>query len=358
MSEVKDRREDTVNQLVMWAIRHGIDLNEAKNDFYMMLGNVEIMSRSTEIAATEENQNEYWLKKFLISKKVAGRTDRTIQFYARECTKALERIGKPVEKITADDIRYWMACRINKDKVSSITAYNEQRAFSSFLSWLYAEEVIRKNPMTKVEAVHKVKQKKEALTEMEIEKLREVAKGEKEKLIIEFLLSTGCRVTELTQIKISEIEENRVLVHGKGKKDRYVYLNARAKLMLEKYLNNRNDDNPYLFPRGKAGSSRYAKGKGSRKHPEDWWKNGKAIDEGHMDKASVEQLTRKLAKKAGVKKANPHKFRRTCATMALRRGMPIEQVSKMLGHENISTTQIYLDLQEEELAIAHKKYVI
>ena len=104
MSEVKDRREDIVNQLVMWAIRHGIDLNEAKNDFYMMLGNVEIMSRSTEIAATEENQNEYWLKKFLVSKKVAGRTDRTIQFYARECTKALERIGKPVEKITADDI--------------------------------------------------------------------------------------------------------------------------------------------------------------------------------------------------------------------------------------------------------------
>ena len=159
--------------------------------------------------------------------------------------------------------------------------------------------------------------------------------------MIELLLSTSCRVSEVAQILIEEIDGERILVHGKGEKDRYVYLNAKAQLMLERYMSERKDKSPYLFPRCRDG-----------------WRNPKNIEEGHIDMATIEQMTRKIAKRAGVERANPHKFRRTCATMALRRGMPIEQVSKMLGHEQVSTTQIYLDLTEDELALAHKKYVI
>ena len=232
------------------------------------------------------------------------------------------------------------------------------RNLSSFLGWLHMQELIKRNPMYKVDRIKQRKTKKEALTEIEVEKLRMAARGEKEQAIIELLLSTGCRVSELVNIKISEIEENRVLVHGKGEKDRYVYLNARAQLVLSAYLNKRKDKNAYVFPRGVVATKAVKKG---LKHAEysQWWMMPENIEpEGCMDKGTIEQITRKIAKRAGVKQANPHKFRRTCATMALRKGMPIEQVSKMLGHEQISTTQIYLDLSEEELALAHKKYVV
>lgn len=358
MSEVQDCREDIVNQLVMWAVRNGIDGMMAKYDFYMLLSGVEIISRSTEIAELQEDRNEFLVKKFLIAKQVAGCTKRTIAYYAKECTKILDRIGKTIDQVTADDIRYYMALRLRKDKVTDVTVSNEIRAFGSFCGWLYTEELIKSNPMAKIDRIKVKKTKKEALTEMEIEKLRMAAEGEKEKLVVELLLSTGCRVSEIVQILISEIEGNRILVHGKGNKERYVYLNARSQLALENYLNERKDKNPYLFPRGVQATKMWNTKGIKRKDVKDWWKYPEHIVEGHTDKGSIESFTRKLAKKAGVEKANPHKFRRTCATLALKRGMPIEQVSKMLGHESIATTQIYLDLSEDDLALAHKKYVV
>ena len=271
--------------------------------------------------------------------------------------RELSEIGKTVDDITTEDIRYYMAIRLQRDKVSKTTIGNEIRNLGSFFGWLYAEEIIKKNPMAKIDRIKQEKTKKEALTDMEIEMLRAAADGKREKLVIELLLSTGCRVGEVVQILISDIEGDRVLVHGKGQKDRYVYLNARAQLALGKYLAARSDKNPYLFPKG--GSVIEMKHNGIKKHElKDWWKNPENIKEGHAGISTIEITTRKIAKRAGVEQANPHKFRRTCATMALRRGMPLEQVSKMLGHEEISTTQIYLDLTEDELALAHKKYVI
>ena len=187
--------------------------------------------------------------------------------------------------------------------------------------------------------------------------MRSHANSEKEKLIIEVLLSTGCRVSELVNILITDIDGERVLVHGKGEKERYVYLNAKAMLAIESYMSQRRDRNPYLLPRMK--SVREISHKRKKEEYKDLWKDPENIcDEGHIDKGTVEQTTRRIAERAGVEKANPHKFRRTCATMALRRGMPIEQVSRMLGHEEIATTQIYLDLSEDELEQAHKKYVV
>ena len=333
MSEVQDYREEIINNLVIWAMRHGLDGREAKFDFYMMLNDVEITNRCTEVAL----------------------------LYYKECAiKFLDRIGKTVDDITPDDIRYYMALRLRKDKVSKVTTGNEIRCVSSFFTWLHMEEIIPRNPMAKVDRIKKQKTKKEALTEIEIEKLRMAAAGERDKLLIELLLSTGCRVSEVAQILVSEIDKDRILVHGKGEKDRYVYLNVRAQLALEYYMNERKDANPYLFPGGMYGEKRGWYGKGIPKsHTRDWWKNPENIADGqHINMGSLEAATRRIAKRAGVERANPHKFRRTCATLALRRGMPLIQVSQMLGHADVSTTQIYLDISEDELHDAHKKYVI
>lgn len=359
MDIVRDEREEMINKLCLYV--QSVSDQEVgciKSSLYILLNEYEIANRSTELAEVQTDRNEYLLKSFLIAKKVKGCTEQTLRYYRTEVKKILEKIGKNAEEVTTDDIRYYMAVRQNRDKVSKVTIGSEIRAFGSFYNWLYAEELIRKNPMTRIDRIKIEKTKKEALTEMEIERLRLHARGEKEKLIIEVLLSTGCRVSELVNILLTDIDGEKVLVHGKGEKDRYVYLNAKAVLALESYMNQRKDRNPYLIPRMK--SVRELSHKSGRKDRyQNLWKYPENIcDGGHADKSTVEQITRRIAKRAGVEKANPHKFRRTCATMALRRGMPIEQVSKMLGHESIETTQIYLDLSEDELEQAHKKYVV
>ena len=172
------------------------------------------------------------------------------------------------------------------------------------------------------------------------------------------LLSTGCRVSELCNIKISEIDGDKLTVHGKGNKYRTVYLNAKAIVAVENYMKERNDSNPYLFP-GAVICFHGGDFKICPKDREKWYMNADKVDkERRYSTSGMEGKMRKIGKRAGVENVHPHRFRRTCATLALRRGMPLEQVSKMLGHEDLSTTQIYLDLSEEDLRMAHKKFVI
>lgn len=354
---VTDEREEMVNRLCLYIESVSEEkITEIKNSIYLLLNDFEITSRSTELAEVQTDRNEYLMKKFLIAKKVKGCTERTITYYGIEIKKILWKIGKTVDDVTTDDIRYYMAFRQKRDKVSKVTIGNEIRALGSFFNWLYTEEMIAKNPMSRIDRIKKEKTKKEALTEMEVEKLRMAADGEREKMLIELLLSTGCRVSELVNILITDIDTERITVHGKGEKDRYVYLNAKAKLTMEVYMKERKDRNPYLLPAGKHLEEMNKRV--SCKEIVNWWKDPNNIGEGHINTGTIEATMRKIASKAGVERANPHKFRRTCATMALRRGMPIEQVSKMLGHESIETTQIYLDLTEDELEQAHRKYVV
>lgn len=355
MSEVQDAREEVVNKITMFMMEHGISAVDAKNSLYMILSHYEVTNRCTELAEMRQDRNENLLKRFLIAKTVKGCTDRTINYYKTELPKILDAIGKTVDDITPDDIRLYMALRNRRDGVSNVTIGNEMRILNSFLQWMSAEELIGKNPMLRVDSIKQKRTKKEALTEEEIEKMRLAAVGEREQMMIEVLLSTGCRVEEFVKIRIDEIDGDRVLVHGKGQKDRYVYLNTKAKIMVERYLKERKDNNPYLNPGGKFGTE---KGR-SREEQLNWWKHPECINgQEHLQKETPATILRKIAKRAGVEKANPHKFRRTCATLALRRGMPIEQVSKMLGHEQLDTTKIYLDLTEDDLRQAHKKYVI
>lgn len=355
---VIDGREEMVNRLCLYIESVSDEkIAEIKSSLYLLLNDFEITSRSTELAEIQTDRNEYLMKKFLIAKKVKGCTERTLTYYGKELNFIMREIGKTVDDITTDNIRYYMAIRQRRDNVSKVTIQNEIRVLSSFFGWLYAEEIIKTNPMFRIDKIKTEKTKKEALTEMEVEKIRMAARDEREKMIVEVLLSTGCRVSELVNILISDIDNDKILVHGKGEKDRYVYLNARAKLALEMYMKERRDQNPYLLAGGKAAKEMNKK-RLSQNQLMLWWKNPDNVVDGHLEKSSIEAITRKMAERAGVERANPHKFRRTCATMALRRGMPVEQVSKMLGHENIETTQIYLDLTEDELEQAHRKYVV
>lgn len=351
-----DMREDLVNDLCMFIMSNTLtDMQDIKHSLYMILNSYGITERCTEIAVLEPDKNELYLKKFLIAKTVNGLTPRSIEFYKKTIMFVFNRIDKNMDDVTAEDIRYYMAVRQRIDRVSKVTIGNEMRVLSSFYAWMHNEGIVSKNPMAKVDRIKVEKTKKEALTEMEIEKLRMAVRDERERMMLEVLLSTGCRVSEFVQIELIDIEGSRILVHGKGQKDRYVYLNAKAEFAIVKYLDLRTDKNPYLLPRMMP----VAQVKNEKKENcHLWWMDPEKVAEGHADKSSVECIFRNMAKRAGVERANPHKFRRTCATMALRRGMPIEQVSKMLGHEEISTTQIYLDLNEDDLEQAHRKYVI
>ena len=331
------------------------DSMAVSNSLYITLQHYDIQKKSTEIVEYVPENNEYFIKKFLVAKKTKGCTDRTLQYYNKEIRRILERIGKPIIDITSDDIRLYIAMRI-KDGVSNCTIGNEKRALSSFLTYLHGEDIIHKNPILSIDTMKQKRTQKEAFKDDEIVAMRDLLQTSREKAIFEMLLSTGCRVSELVSIKLDEVQDDySILVHGKGQKDRYVYLNAQAKFAYEKYMTDRKDNSIYLFPR--MISIRESKKHLSQKDMKNWYMDPTQVNESeHIDKGTVEFFVRRLGRRVGVK-AYPHKFRRTCATNALRNGMPIEMVSRMLGHANLSTTQIYLDLNDEQMKLMHERYV-
>lgn len=305
-----------------------------KAELILILNEYEISKKSTEITLYDcEDYNAQIIKKFLINKTVAGMTERTIDEYRKELFKIIGKINKPILQIAPDDIKVYLAKRQIQDKVSAVTAGNEWRILSSFYGWLHREEIVERNPMYKVDKPKQRKKKKKAFTPMECELIRNGCKNLREKAIIEVLLSTWCRVSEITQMDIADIEGDSITVVGKGEKERIVYINSKAQLAIKNYIESRNDKSPALFV---------------------------SLDKPHdrMKISGIEIIVREIGKRVGVENTHPHRFRRTGATFALRSGMPIEKVSFLLGHESIDTTQIYLDINEDEAKQAHKKYVV
>lgn len=336
-------------------------LEDAEMVITMILNDYQITQEERSLIVYEQDETQLMIKKFLAAKIAKGCSARTVSFYSTEVTKALMKIGKPFNEVTADDVRYLLAMRVQNDGVSKTTANNERRALSSFYQWLQKEEILLKNPMNKVDNIKVTKKKPKAFSKMEVELIRDACRTARETAVIEILLSTWARVTELVEIRIEDIQENHITVHGKGDKLRDVYLTPKAQLAIRNYLSERSDSNPYLFPKAKyAGNwqemQRSQKGIQKRTLPE-WYKDPSQVDEErHTDASSMESIVRNIGKRAGVNKVHPHRFRRTGATFALRSGMPILQVSKLLGHEQISTTQIYLDISDEELMQAHERF--
>ena len=300
-----------------------------------------LQNQTTDLVVSDLDKDNVMVQKFLMSRKVKGRTDRTIKFYIDSIRRTRRRIQKPLKEITVDDIRWYSSIREFQDKVARVTIQNELHAMSSLMEFLSADGYIQGNPVKKFGEYKIPKKMKKAFTEYEIEKMRGVIETKKEAAFFEILLSTGCRVSELAGIHKDEIRGDKILVHGKGQKDRNVIMNTRAKIALEDYMASKCEESkmsPWLFPKEEH--------KYVCKYPEE-----------HTSTSSIEQAIKRIGKKVGVQ-AHPHKFRRTCATFALRRGMDIIYVGKMLGHENITTTQIYLELNEEEMDYQHKKYVM
>lgn len=358
-------RDDLMTKIKQILMEYDIPPDELSAKLYLAMDPYEIQQRTTELVVADEETTGKYVSLFLMNKRVAGRTENTIRFYKLGLRLFFDECPKLPTEVTADDIKRFFAVKEVRDGASRVYIKNLSRVLSSFYQWMQREEYITRNPFNKVDEIKVPKTKKAAFTEMQVELLRANidANDLRLALIFEILLSTWCRVSELAGMKISDFSEDResVLVHGKGQKDRICYLNAKAKIAFAQYMAHRNDSNPYLLPECKCKATdkqAFSAAKGEkRKNLVDWWQNAELVGEGHVGNSAIESKIRKLGKKAGVENTHPHRFRRTGATFALRRGMPIEQVSRLLGHESLETTQIYLDISEQELAQSHKKYV-
>lgn len=355
-------KEELINQIIVALMPYlNTNVQEVKMLIEIVLSKYDIAKAETALTVYEGDVNEQILKRFLSAKIAQGLSKRTLKYYQTSITFALDRIGKPYCDVTADDIRYYLAVRLHRDNVTKTTANNERRNLSAFYGWLQKEEICLKNPMAKIEPIKATRQIKKAYSLLDLEKIRLGCETSREKALVEFLASTWCRASEVREVKLSDIDGYSVLVHGKGDKYRTVYLNDRARLAIDLYLADRKDNNPYLFPPSKKsrGVSSGAFSKMSRKEQKEWYQNPDMVGEGPMtDISNLEAIIRKIGKRAGVEDVHPHRFRRTGATLALRQGMPITTVQKLLGHESIETTQIYLDVSDDELAQSHRRYVI
>lgn len=334
-------------------------LSRVKTSLEITLHDYDISKSERQLVVYQEQLNDQILRRFLIAKQVEGCTPRTLEAYRTALRRILWMIGKNIPEITVNDIRYYLALRETRDKVCKRTLDNELRYLKTLFTFCQKEDIVRKNPAMAISAIKSKKEVKKAFSELEVEKIRASCLSTRESALVEILISTACRISEVAKIKIADINGDKIIVHGKGQKDRPVYLTAKAQLAVEKYLADRKDDNPWLFCGGFNATQDRRRIRGTQQEMREWYKDPSRISPNPPKNGdSLRNTVHKIGERAGVENCHPHRFRRTCATQAMRRGMPIEQVSKMLGHEEISTTQIYLDLTEEDLAAAHKKFVV
>ena len=348
-----DSGTELLNRLMMILMRYGVDPDTARSEVYVVLHDYTVTPRQEALVVYEGDKNERFFKEFVMAKVVKGCTKKTCTMYYNTLRCAFARIGKSADTVTPDDLRFYTALRLGE--VSKTSCNNEQHVLSSFYSWMTNNDRIRVNPMTKIDMVKVPKVQRKAFTGEEVELMRMHLRTNREKAVFEILMSTGCRISELTQMRIEQLQpDGSVQIIGKGEKMRTVYMNAKARLVTQQYLAERKDKNPYLLPKSTS-----ILGNGPmRKVRENWYKYPSLVHpDDPQDNSGIENMMRGLGKRSGVKDVHPHRFRRTCATFALQKGMPIALVSRMLGHESISTTQIYLDLSDDDLMSAHRKYV-
>lgn len=322
-------------------------ISEIESTVYTILDNYDITVKETHIVAFDNGDAEI-VRKFFLAKAIQGCTHRTAETYNAILTAFLNSIHKHIVDITTDDIRIYLA-RKKVSRASDAYLATIHRTLSSFYTWCTSEELITKNPMVRVEKIRIRKKMEDPLTEEQLESIRYAARTKREKALIEFLYSTGCRISEATSLNRSDVnfETCEIDVLGKGRKWRKVYLTQRAKFALQDYLNSRTDNSPALF------------GFDFSMVPEHLMKDNIALKnglDGRLTAGNAAYLIRKIGKRCGIK-IHPHLFRKTVATIALRRGMPIDQVRQMLGHETIATTTIYAQTRVEEVKSAHEKFV-
>ncbi|WP_276885208.1 site-specific tyrosine recombinase/integron integrase [Allobaculum stercoricanis] len=271
---------------------------------------------------------------FLSAKRIEGCSEKTLKYYKSTIEAMLDELNTDVKHIVTDDIRRYLTVYQENKKLSKVTIDNVRRILSSFFSWLEDEDYILKSPVRRIHKVKMIKNIKETYSDEELELMRDNCTELRDLAMIDLLASTGMRVGEMVLLNRNDIDfnERECIVFGKGSKERVVYFDARTKIHLQNYFNSRMDDNPALFV--------------SLKSPHERLKIG-----------GVEVRLREFGKQLGLQKVYPHKFRRTLATMAIDKGMPIEQLQHLLGHQKIDTTLQYAMVKQSNVKIAHRKYI-
>lgn len=292
--------------------------------------NIEVTSIKDELV---EDTTDY-AKMFIAAKRIEGCSERTLNYYETTIRVMIEKLSKKVNSIETEDLRNYLSEYQAKNNCSKVTIDNVRRILSSFFAWLEDEDYIMKSPVRRIHKVKATQTVKETYTDEELEEMRDACVEIRDLAMIDFLASTGVRVGELVNLDRVDIDmqERSCVVLGKGGKEREVYFDARTKIHLQNYLNSRIDNNPALFV--------------SLLRPYD-----------RLKISGVEIRLRELGKRINIKKIHPHKFRRTMATKAIDKGMPIEQVQVLLGHRKIDTTLQYAMVNQNNVRNSHKKFI-
>ena len=278
--------------------------------------------------------NQEYLNKFLEAKKIEGCSERTIKYYKLTVEQLLKKVLHPIRKVTTEQMREYLVDYQKINNCGKTTIDNVRRNISSFFSWLEEEDYILKSPMRRIHKIRAEKLVKNVITDEDIERLRDGCDCLRDVAMIDLLYSTGIRVGELVRLNRADINfsERECVVFGKGDKERRVYFDAKSKIHLINYLKSRIDDNPALFV---------------------------SLDKPYnrLKISGVEIRLRQLGRKLHLDRVHPHKFRRSMATRAIDKGMPIEQVQKILGHSQIDTTMQYAIVNQNNVKAAHRKYI-
>lgn len=301
-----------------------------QNVLQMVLSGYEV----TKSKVIDKEIEQDFVELFLSAKRIEGCSEKSLKYYKSTIESMLNELQKGVKYIVTDDIRGYLTEYQEKNKSSKVTIDNIRRILSSFFSWLEDEDYILKSPVRRIHKVKTGTNIKETYSDEALELMRDSCTELRDLAIIDMLASTGMRVGEMVLLNRNDIDfnERECIVFGKGSKERVVYFDARTKIHLQNYLNSRVDNNSALFV--------------SLKAPHERLKIG-----------GVETRLREFGKQLGLHKVHPHKFRRTLATMAIDKGMPIEQLQQLLGHRKIDTTLQYAMVKQSNVKIAHRKYI-
>lgn len=289
---------------------------------------------TTQIGKKDTDDNPKLIDAFVSAKRIEGCSEKTLKYYRTTIETMVASINKGIRHIQTEDLRSYLTDYQSRNQSSRVTIDNIRRILSSFFSWLEDEDYILKSPVRRIHKVKTATNIKETYTDEDLEKMRDSCTELRDLAIIDMLASTGMRIGEMVLLSKADINfnERECVVFGKGDKERIVYFDARTKIHLQNYIDSRTDDNPALFV--------------TLRSPHERIKIG-----------GIESRLREMGKKLAIQKVHPHKFRRTLATMAIDKGMPIEQLQQLLGHKRIDTTLQYAMVKQSNVKLAHKKYI-
>lgn len=320
-----------INIIIQEMLPH---LNNAQTEILQNVLRTTLKHYKIEKTDFVEEQEENYVSLFLSSKRIEGCSEKSLKYYETTINTMLSELQKSIKEIETDDIRNYLTDYQSRKQSSKVTIDNIRRILSSFFTWLEDEDYILKSPVRRIHKVKTATNIKETYSDEALEIMRDSCSELRDLAMIDMLASTGMRVGEMVLLNRNDIDfaERECVVFGKGDKERIVYFDARTKIHLQNYLRSREDDNPALFVSFAAPHNR-------------------------LQINGIEKRLRKIGNQLGINKVHPHKFRRTLATMAIDKGMPIEQLQQLLGHKRIDTTLQYAMVKQNNVKIAHRKYI-